>query len=290
MAYNSFEDKFLHGVEERVAAEKEKKELEDAYARAQRILEQEAVDPRSFSDLYNTDMIERDLAYTDKLEKIFKSESGEAEKAAHKYATVLEGIVHEGIEKSGWLGEGAHAIKTSRFDDIVNGVDEVVEIKGKDETTPSRLALAVDVTFSNQIAKKFKKIRDEIDSGKLGGVKYFLSEASHQRGELAHIPRVVVGTEISNVKKIQESWTKEEDFTRHPFHLLMLDEMSKQLDVFGAYAAHKRKDNIADAYRSAARTVKMIYWKKIRDEGMSPGAWEDDRVFAAIKKHLEDLA
>jgi len=286
MIHNPFEDKFLRGIDRRVNVEREKKELEEAYKRARKLLNDAAIDPNDFDNLYDEETIKNDIAHAAKMDQKFEAENMPETQESKKYATVLEGIVHEGIDKEGWFGDDARAIKTSRFDDIENGVDEVVEIRDKDALSKSHLALAVDVTFSNQIAKKIKKIKDEIDSGKLGEVKYFLSEESEE--ELG-IPRVVIGTEINNVKKIQGLWIKKEDLTRHPFHLLMLEEVLKQLDEFAKYALRKEKKDIAEVYKSAANTVRTIYRKKIKDEEMSPGIWEDDRVFAAIKKELKNL-
>ena len=75
------------------------------------------------------------------------------------YASVLEAIIYQQIRDGSWFGENTSAIKTSDFDDYVNGSDIVVELQD-----PARalynLSLSIDVTFGTHTEeKKFSKIK-----------------------------------------------------------------------------------------------------------------------------------
>jgi len=212
---NPFEDRLIGDIERGRLEKKRNEALEKAYVRAQKLIERDAIDPeRDFGDLYDSKQIQADKEYVERREKQIRKEQETetpAERRAQQHATILEALVHEQIRASGWLGRGVRAVKTSRFDDIKNGVDEIIEFLDDGDAVTSRLALAVDVTFSNQLASKFQRIREEIDSGELAEVKYFASDASHQRGELTHLPRVVIGAEILNVKKLIDVWIQDSE-------------------------------------------------------------------------------
>ena len=55
------------------------------------------------------------------------------------------------LKVNNWLGPEATAIKSSRYDDIKNGVDNIVEFHKEEDFSSSHLALAIDETFSHDV-------------------------------------------------------------------------------------------------------------------------------------------
>jgi len=165
--------------------------------------EAEAIDPRSFNDLYDKGVIEADLRRVSELEAKFKAEAkNDPDKEAwDKRGKLFEAIVRDQTEMSDWMGETARVIVPSRYDDIVSGVDGIVEFD--DETSKTHLVLAVDVTESELgLNRKFEKISESIRRGSLSRVKYFRSES--MRGELTLVPRVVIGADRRSMDEVAE--------------------------------------------------------------------------------------
>jgi len=288
-AYNPHEARLHKEMNIDSPARKEKIALEKAHARASEILRKDEIKPSDFRDLYDPKMIKKDLEYVEMMEQRFLTEQDPKREESKQYAEILEAIIHDNIEKSNWLGRDAHSIKSSRYDDIKNGVDMIVEFQDEDEAVSSRLALVVDITFSTQIREKIDRIKEDIRNGRMAEVKYFSSDLSNQRGELVKLPNVVIGAEIGNVKKVRDAWMNESGngLERHPLQMLMLEEIQKQLIFFMNYAIEYRQDEVAKSYKQALSIVFRILKEKVREEGLSAGVWEDDKVFKAIKDQLK---
>jgi hypothetical protein len=121
--------------------------------------------------------------------------------APDKFGKLFEAIIDNQIEDNDLMGPNASVIIPSRFDDIANGIDSIVEFKQRQTT--SHLALAIDVTKSKEsLSKKFERIRNSIKTGDLSRARYFRSKSGGFRGELSNIPRVVVGAAHPAVEDI----------------------------------------------------------------------------------------
>ncbi len=165
--------------------------------------EAEAIDPKSFGDLYDKNSIENDLRIVKELEGKFRAEAEDDpdKEARDKRGKLFEAIVRDQTEMSDWMGETARVIVPSRYDDIVGGVDGIVEFD--DETSKTHLVLAVDVTESELgLNRKFEKISETIRRGSLSRVKYFRS--GNMRGELTLVPRVVIGADRKSMDEVAE--------------------------------------------------------------------------------------
>lgn len=262
--------------------------IDAAYRVAERSLRKEELKLKDFEDLYGKENVDRDREEIARLEIEFQKGLTPENEQTQRLARTFEGIFHDEAELSEWLGPNASTIKTSRYDDVKNGVDSIAEFRESDSSA-SWLALGIDVTFSSDLTKKFDRIKTEIDRGTLAEVKYFSSEHLHIRGEMKNIPRVVVGADTRTIKQLAELWLeKDKDALKalgaHPVQFQILEEMLLELKTFADYAEKKGKHELAAAYEKAIRTVSGILDEKrttIEDTG------ERDSVFEGINDNLK---
>jgi hypothetical protein len=261
--------------------------LDDAYSRALRL--DDPVDMADFSDLYKD--VNVDLAYVEDMDRKFaESLRRETEVNAmfRKMAKVFEVIVSEQMEMSNWLGESAMTEQASKYDDYKNGVDTVVEFDEPDGA--SHLALAIDVTSSHELTRKFTRIKDEIDSGVLTKVKYFVSENLGIRGEKGNIPRVVIGADRKTIMDLVGRWMDKDNeaLAEHVVQAIVIEEIIEQLEAYIKYAKKISKDKVASIYQRTLEILQRIKEEKKLSEDMIYSARED-QVLQAIQANLLDL-
>ncbi|OGI94748.1 hypothetical protein A3A03_03590 [Candidatus Nomurabacteria bacterium RIFCSPLOWO2_01_FULL_40_18] len=203
-----------------------------------------------------------------------------------KLATVFEAILHEHGEQSNWFGETAVTIKTSRFDDIANGVDEIVEFE-EQESSPSYLALAVDATYSTFPDHKLQKIKAEINEGELAQIKYAVVENIGFRGELKKVPKVVVGVSARTVNELVELWLSKDNkaLANHPVQMQILEEVLMQAQAFAKYAESKGHHEIARKYEKTQAIIEGVIEQKKNQIGFSDSGKRDD-VFTSLEVGL----
>lgn len=255
--------------------------IASALEKARALIHENAINPSDFVNLYGSENVERDLASVVSLKRKF--ETDETQKASE----VFEAIVFEQVELSNWLGEHAETIRTSEFDDIVNGVDLVVEFT--EDNSTNHLALGVDVTFGTaSIGKKFERIRKEIDADNLATVKYF--ESHGFKGSLRQLPRVVIGVEKDTVIALAGLWSRQEKskLGGHFVKDILIQEIERQLRTFLVYAQGNGATAAVKSYTKALGTI-----KNIRENATVDTAGKDrqdavskDRVFQEIKNQL----
>jgi hypothetical protein len=258
--------------------------LEDAYQKA--VALEDPVDMESFANLYKD--VEVDLAYVADMDRKFRE--GEMRETSvdamfRKMAKVFEVIVAEQMELSNWLGETAMTEQASKYDDYKNGVDTVVEFDEPEGA--SHLALAIDVTSSHELRRKFERIKREIDDGVLTKVKYFVSENLGFRDEKANIPRVVIGADRKTILDLVERWLDKDNkaLAEHVVQAIVLEEMITQLEAFLIYAKSKCKDKAVEVYQRTLDILNKIREEKNLSEDMIYNARED-HVFGAIRDNL----
>lgn len=268
--------------------------IEKALERVKEVYEKnDVIDEKDFKNLYSEERIEADLEYVDKTEKEFEEKSSPEQKEAKKLASIFEAIVYDQGERSNWLGENATTIKSSRYDDIKNGVDIIVEFPDREKVTASHLALAVDVTFSDDLKEKMDRIKNEIRQGKLATVKYFKSDFLNLGGEKTNVPKVIVGADTNTLKEVMELWVakKENSLAIHPVQFIILEEILDQLDNYREYAKKFNKQEIVKTYDKLIQIVENVYWRKepLREEvlGSDDSKIKNDKVYSAINKYLE---
>lgn len=260
--------------------------LEKAYEKAQKILAVEEIDIRSFDDLYDPEKIEQDLEYIEKKEEIFNKENVQERQELNMLSSVFEAIFFEQAELSEWLGPNAHTIKSSRFDDIKNGVDSIAEFESE-EGDISRLALAIDITFGPQLQKKMARIKKEIERGELAHIKYFVSASEGFRGELKNVPRVVVGADKKMVKELYEIWIegKKKELSEHKIQFQVLEEIAMQLRTFEKYAKKNDVEHLIPVYQRAIKIIERVMAEN--GQILTTEDFLEDNVFSTLYEELK---
>jgi hypothetical protein len=252
---------------------------EKAHVRAKEVLADSEIKPEIFAGLYGADILKRDAEKVERLSETF--EHGPSD----MYGEILEAIVCEHGELSDWFGSNSQVIKASRFDDIVNKIDFIVETEAENNQF-SHLALGVDVTFgTTKLQKKLAAIKTHIDTGELGQVKYFHSDRQNFTGRLTKIPQVVAGVEIERVKEIGLLWMnrRNKELHEHPIQVTILEEAALQLETFAAYAKSIGKDDTASILERELQKVRELLKEK-RKAGLK--SIKNDKVFEEIKRCL----
>ncbi len=258
----------------------------------------QGVEMRDFSTLYDVARDEKKVAtfkqrFAQDLDRMRPAER-QASIEAKMMADVFEGLVYSGIKEK-WFGDKVIAVRTAPFDDILNGVDLVIEI-GNAAGGKQHVALAIDVSFGvKSVPNKFRGILEKIDENKPTEVKYFQTKGF--KGMLTNVPRTVVGVERDAVEKLAGLWLSTEadaasrkQFQEHAIQLLILEQIVAQLEVFADYA---NRDNAGDGEREEYVTMcdqtlellRPILEKK--QETLSIAEFKHDRVHKEIVEGIE---
>src|SRR3989344_1795704 len=219
--------------------------MKKALERAKAVIARDEIKIDDFVDLYGSERLSRDRRYVEQRERQFlERNSSETAKNA-EWAKVFEAILHEHGEQSNWFGAEATTLKTSRYDDIINGVDELIEYQ-KEDSSLSFLALAVDATYSHETRGKLRRIKGEIDAGNLATIRYFAAENVDIKGELKNIPHVIVGTDRSTLLELSELWLqgKNGELAIHHIQFQILEEIISQCETFGHTGLRKTRQRI----------------------------------------------
>jgi hypothetical protein len=278
--------------------------------------EKKAIQLDEFANLYDQEAIKRDQEYVKNLEGKFSTDG--TPESSKKFGKLFEAIINDQIENSDLMGPAADVIVPSRFDDIKNGIDSIVQFKGEKGAT-SHLALAIDVTRSKtEIESKFSRIRASIEEGKLSHVKYFKTKGF--RGEL-DVARVVIGADhavtedISNLiltftrmqKTVAENRRVQNDtdsakelpkklaevrkkLTNHPLQQIVLTEIRAQLEAFQSYAQHIDKQNAVDKYAEMLHIIaEIIDGKDGPSNAINNTAVDNDEIYRIIMENAKSF-
>ena len=258
--------------------------INKAYEKALTSVHEAEIDPEKFRDLYGKEAVDADRAYIEEMERTFAAEGEPSE--AQKLGTIFEALLHNQITYGGWFGKESSAQKTSRYDDVKNGIDEVVEIEVHEAAT-SYLGLALDATLGGT-DEKFKRIKREIDERKLGTVKYFRSKRGEFRGELSHVPRVVVAADAKTVIELATLWLekKSKELREHPFQHQVLEEIELQLAHFEAYARERGEEesSTADTFARSRAVIESIH--ALKKEEFRDDPKKRDGGLRKVRGHL----
>ena len=258
----------------------------------------EIIEEKNFEDLYSEKIVAADLEWVRKEEERFEREDTSEQKEARKISTIFETLIYDQAEMSEWLGKSAITIKSSRYDDIKNGIDLIIEFPDSEGASASHLALAVDITLSNELEKKMNGIRRDIERGELSNIKYFESETLSIRGEKRNVPKVVIGADSKMLNQIIDLWIRQDKESKnrlgnHPIQFVLLEEVMLQLEKFKDYAEKFKQDKVSESYDKVRDVMNGIYREKLklREDvlGSNNLAIENDKVYRAISSYLDRL-
>ena len=268
-------------------------DLSNALEKASKLLEKERVNMEDFVGIYSKEEIEGDLEYVRKRETEFSKEYenlDSSERKAHDIAKIFEAIFHQQTELSDWLGERAVTFKSSRYDDIKNGVDEIVKFGIDEDEDVSFSALSVDVTTgSRSLDSKFSRIKKEIDNGKLADIKYFYDSIKEEKKKLRNIPRFVIGVEQRKIKELMKLWLDGDKgkLEGHNIQFILLEEMRLQAQIYKDYAQQSGQTEAVLAYGNILKEVEDAISQK--GEKFSLEEIENDAVFSEMKNYLDNF-
>ena len=269
----------------RVEAEKQ---IPLAASKAARLIEARRPSPDVFQDLYGADNIEKDQQLVERMKGRFEHIDTADGRNSELLAIAFEGLLIDRVSK-GIFGQRVTMSPTAEFDDVINGVDAVVEITG---ARTENLGLAIDATFSPDVRKKFSEIFSRIQAGQLATIKYFHSEAVGIRGEFK-VPLFVLGMSADNILPLLESWNggQEDVLQNNPYPLVLLKELAEQATVFGAFARKHGKDILAKRYNKIRDTCEDLRSERRRELGVAilPQNLQQDNVAKAISQALAQL-
>lgn len=253
----------------------------EACQRALREMKGGVAKMEDFKDVRGLEEISADSAYVERIKSRFQHSPEKAN--SRELALIFEAILTDNIESSDWMGPDAVTVKTLEFDDIKHGIDMVVEIEKEDEE--GALHLGVDVTLGRQVPTKLRSIKDEIESGKLGTVKYFESGVSEEKKKLEKIPKVLVAADPYTVDDLMKLWMSNDKkaLAEHPFQDQILLMVHMQLVAFRDYAEKIGKKEVIKKYEEWIALMEEIIGEK---RGLSS---EQDSAFRAIEKYLEEF-
>ncbi|MFZ1720015.1 MAG: hypothetical protein WAU28_01530 [Candidatus Moraniibacteriota bacterium] len=288
----------LHGTPEEILREV-LPFVREAYMKAQKKIAEGAIKPESFlpqhdpednakydphDPPYDQEVVKADIEWAEEMNQQFLK-TLDIDKI---HADIIEAILYEHIEQSNWFGDGVRTIKTSRYDDLKNGVDLIVEFdEGMDQFT--HMGLAVDVTFGEtKLRSKIEKIKEEIAAGELAHIRYFESERSHHKGVYQNLPRVVIGVDRSHLIELARMWVddaRKKEFATHPVQKLILHQVAQQLMSFSRFAEECGKYEIANIYR---KQLALIQRRLAQKQDIDAARYEEaDGVGRSIKRQLE---
>lgn len=170
---------------------------------------------KDFNNIYSSRSIEKDMQFVEKMEKIFISQDAQQMREQkdfekrRKYSEALEHMVASEGTDFGWFSGKdikGRIIRTSRYDDIAHGVDEICEFEFTNSTDkkPYRLALCIDIAMGmspNTIQKKLGKNLAKVENGG-STIKYFSSQTENYKGKIDNVLPVIVGLDGDDLKDL----------------------------------------------------------------------------------------
>lgn len=204
---------------------------------------------------------------------------------------IFEAIIHDQIYSNYWLGANTESIKTAEFDDVKNGIDEILEIKTKPHAA-SYLGLAIDVTHGDDLANKMERAKQEILKGKMATLKYF--NGPDFKGTMKNVPRVVIGVDRKMLMELIDLWVnkKNKSLADHPVKYLIIEEVARQLGSFQKFAEKNGQIEIVNKIKTVFEAVNRIKLSISSEKEFKDIVYqhEDDKVFDAINRYLEIMS
>lgn len=284
--------------------------------RKKRIQETDFID--NIKSGYTEADIKRDLSNVERMQAKFKAEKDglpvedrKIREENEKRGEALEVIIIDKGEELEWFGADTRLARTSRHDDIHNGVDGVAEFVSRKKTT-HRVALAVDASMNADYDALKRKIERNIlkitNEKKRLEVKYFKSAVDNFKGKLNSVIPVVVGLEgkkanelialFSEIIKLQSNENKTEEGAKkleqllmeaknHPCQIIYLKETEIQISYYRELFAGNKSIK-AQLFVKEIDTLLGIIESILEAKKEIPeGELVNDAVYRAIKEIIK---
>lgn len=156
-------------------------------------------------------------------------------------SVISEGLVCNLINQGLLFGKTARAVKTNQYDDYINHVDLFVNFLGG----PVR-HLAIDVTYSATLLKKFNRLRRNIASGKLATISYLDAEGNSSE----KVPAILLGISHQNLARLAKLWVDQPaELANNQMVANFQLQIKMQLKNYQAYAQAKGREEIACIFK-----------------------------------------
>lgn len=183
-----------------------------------------------------------------------------------KEIDIFEGIVADQIDGGNWLGQNVEAIATHEYDDILRGVDTVLEITPeKRDDFKQYLGLGFDLVVhkdERRLEKKLQRfINEDIKKGTLGNLKYY--KGSEISGSL-DVFRLVIGTDGKTMKELIDLRLKKDydALAIHPFQADLIYQIILQLQTAIKHADKTDNEKYLSKLAEVARQVNILIENK----------------------------
>ncbi|HRH32945.1 MAG TPA: hypothetical protein PK720_02295 [bacterium] len=195
----------------------------------------------------------------------------------NKKLEILNYIVFEMVKSAKLFGERVTAKKTTDTDSMFNGIDVVLEVEKKmkennnNESSISRLGVAMDIMslgsingFSEAANKKLRIIKNHIELGNLGSLKYFKS-TDQNADKSSSLPEIFINIEPKVVDELIDLWVNNdyEGLAKNKVKVMIIHQITTQLHAQENYA---RSETVNRPEAAGILKESLNIWKDIQSE------------------------
>ncbi len=269
----------------------------------------------SFKDVFKEEEIKNDILLKDALKRKFKEQIEHLPSAdlkriesGQERADALEVIICEQGELHQWAGEKAHFSMTTEYDDLINGVDAIIEFEQQEKDGKTqKVALVVDASMNEDFSVLLQKInrnKEKVLSGSLAQVKYFESTIDGKKETLKHVIPVVMGLEgkhvneltrkCASIKRIQSLKEKSEiseeilkkamdELDRHPAQMIFFEEIESQLNFYKSLLIENKKQFSQEHIHEIEEILSIFKEIRLSKKDIKLGDYKNDGMLELIK-------
>jgi hypothetical protein len=199
---------------------------------------------------------------------------------------ILEAILYLELGDGKWFGEETASMLATEYDDVVNGVDVVVEFLSTER--PGMLAIAVDATMSRDAVRtKLQKIKSKIKTDELTKVKYFESGRNGSKSSLENLPHVVIGLDPETILELSQLLVQgdNEKLLSHHARFVVIQEVWEQLEWGLQFATECNSTKAIASYEKLIVAIRPIYEKSRKNTLIA----SDEHILQRMRHELEQF-
>lgn len=236
-------------------------------------------------------------------------------------AKVLESTILYGLNETAWLGTDVDSQTSAEYDDWINHVDIVSEIKPnnidkKDLKSIDQIeffGLGLDATYNEDLRAKVLRITEEIKGNYphheqthdprqsdeiLGRAKYYNAINLDYQGRIKNIPRAVVSADKNTVEAMIKCWekyppteTNKDIFEESSFRFQFIEELAMQFDFYAKFAEKNNRHEEAQIFKIMLNHfVKAYQTQNINEKtNINKDKGNRDSGFSNLKNILLDI-